>query len=106
MDLRVPFSEVLEAFGASAVVTPPGADPITTQVVWMPPTPDLVPTGLDLQAVSQRRILAIPRSTVPSCPRGTRVVVAEEDGGSPRAFVVDGPEREEVDHLRVVMVAA
>jgi hypothetical protein len=106
MDVRVPFSVLLAAFGASAVVTLPDAEPVTATVVWMPPSPDLVPAGLELQAVQVRRVLAIPRATVPSVPRKTTVVVPEIDGGSPRAFMVDAIEREEPDHVCVVLVPA
>ena len=104
MDARALFSSVLGAFGVSAVVTRPGLDPITTEVVWVPPSPDFAPEGMDFKALSMRKVLAIPRSTVPTCPRGTVVVVAEIDGGSAQSFTVDGIERQEPDHHRAVMV--
>lgn len=104
MDARVPLSSALSAFGVSAVVTRPNTDPITTLVMWVPPAPDLVPSGMDFQFQSSRRVLVIPRSTVPACPVGTVVVVAEQHGDAARSFRVDSIERQEPDHTRAVMV--
>lgn len=104
MDARAQFSSVLGAFGVSAVVTRPGLDPITTEVVWVPAAPNFAPEGMDFQALSMRKVLAIPRATVPTLPTGTVVLVAEIDGGAPATFVVDAIDRHESDHIRAVMV--
>ncbi len=104
MDVRVPFSTAQVAFGTQAVVTRPGdTASITATVVWMPPDPSAVPVGMDLQALSMRKVLAVPKATVPTCPQGTVIVVAEQDGNAAERFVVEGPERAESDHHRVLV---
>ncbi len=106
MDPRVPFSVVLSAFGAAASVVTSREAPavISTRVAWLPPQPDFAPAGMDLRAIYARRILAIPKSTVPGCKIGTRVTVPEEGGGVAQEWRVDEIEREESDHFRGVMV--
>lgn len=103
MDARALFSSVMGAFGAPAVVTPLGLDPVTTEVVWVPPSPEFAPEGMDFKTLSMRKVLAIPRSTVPICKVGTVVVVPEIDGGATKTWHVDGIERQEVDHTRALV---
>lgn len=107
MDARVPFAAVLAAFGLAATVARPGdTSAISTQVAWVPARPEDVPIGMEHQALSMVRVLAIPRSTVPTVPTNTVVNVAEESGGVSRRFSVDRVIHQEVDHTRAVMVLA
>ena len=107
-DLRVPLDPILDAFGVPAVVMRPAPDdaPIDTAVVWMTPLNDGAPFGATLQRKEPRRALMLSREAVPTVPRGTIVLAAEQIGGQVVRWQVDGIEATEVDHVRVLVVAA
>jgi hypothetical protein len=94
-----------QVHGVSATVTRPHPDdtPITTTVIWALPMADAQAYGVDYRKKDPRRVLAIPRSDVPTLPRGTTVLVAEP-GGTVRLFVVDGFEQAtEPEHWRAIV---
>lgn len=91
--------------GLPAVVTQPNGDPVDTRVIWLPQASPLGPGGLDLQRRDPIRILAVPRSDVPSIQRGTLILVADHlEPGTIRSWKVDGIEHHDVDHLLVVVL--
>ncbi len=92
LDLRVPLDAILEAFGVSATVTRPAPDntPIATTVMWHTPTSDVQAFGSDLALQEPRRVVMVPRGDVPTLPRGTTVVAAEQRGWAQKTWKVDG----------------
>lgn len=106
-DLRVPMAPILGAFGLSITVTRPAPDegPVVTTGVWVPPLTEAQPFGTDFQRREPRKVMAIERSVaLPSLPRGTTILAAEEDGATVRTWRVDGLERTEADLFRVSLV--
>jgi hypothetical protein len=99
---------ILDAFGVPAVVIRPAPDddPIDTIGVWVSPVTDEPPSGLELRRKEPRRTLVLSRDAVPTVPRGTIVMAPERAGAEPQRWQVDGTERIEVDHVRVVVVPA
>lgn len=97
-------SVVMEAFGVPATVTPPAADPIETTVAWTAPTTEDVPGAMEAQRAEQRRVLTVLRSEVPTIPLRTVIVAPEELDGEDLMWMVDGIDRIEPDHVRVVVV--
>jgi hypothetical protein len=102
-DLRVPFTTALDAFSVPAVVTPPEGTPIETRGIWVSPTTENRPGSIDLKRREPTRILALPLADVPSVPRGTAIVAPEMDGLEARRWRVEGFDRLEVDHVRVIV---
>lgn len=105
-DSRPSLTAALAAFGLTgATVTRPNAAAIIgVTVMWVSPSVGVGPVGMDLQAVSSRRVMVLPRSTVPTLPKGTVVVAPEYDGGALRVWVVDEFAQIEYDHWRAVVV--
>lgn len=108
MDTRPSLSAALAAFGITgATVTRPSADPITgVTVMWLPPAVGTGPVGMEFQAISSRRVIAIPRSSVPTLPVGTTIVCPEYQGGESRTWKTDEQAQVEYDHWRAVVVPA
>lgn len=97
-----------QAYGVDAVVTRPAPDntPITgVKVIWVTPETADVPVGGVWQRRELRPVLAIRRSDVPTVPRGTRIVAAPRGSSVAQAWQVEGVEREEVEHVRVTVLA-
>lgn len=105
-DFRVPFTVCQDAFGQPATVTRPAPDdtPIATSVVWIPPQTQDVPGRADFQRREPIRVLSVSRADVPTMPKGTRIQAAEDDGAAVRTWRVDGTERVDVDHVRVIVI--
>jgi len=96
----------LAAHGIDVVVTPPGAAGIETRGIWITTITEDMPVGGEFQRREPRRVMALSRLEVPTVLRGT-VIDAPEKGGdieAPRHWRVDGVERVEADHTRVVVV--
>jgi len=100
----------LSAHGVPAVVTRPVPDeaPISTTGIWAPTEPqqDGQPVGTDFRRLDSRRVLALPRSDVPSLPRGTTIVAALHSGGAEKTWIVDGLDRVEADTWRAIVKLA
>lgn len=90
-----------QAHGVPAIVS--GVD---TRIIWLTPATEIIPTGNEGQRAEARRVMAIRRDEVLSVPRGTIVTVTEHGLTEPGAWRVDGTERIEPDHVRVVVVPA
>lgn len=94
----------LAEHGVDVIVTPTGADAIATRGIWLTPAPEDSPIGLDFQRREPRRVIALSREAVPTLPRGSYLEAPEQDGGTIRTWRVDGIERDEADHRRVVVI--
>lgn len=107
-DVRVPMAVILEAFGVTAMVARPAPDdePIETTAVWLPPVTEEQPTGAEFSRRARVRTLCLPRSVVPTVPKGTRIVAPETDGEEPREWVVTALESLDVDETRVNVLPA
>lgn len=103
MDIRVPFSEIQDAFGVLATVVRPDRH-ITTAVVWMPPTQDLAPSGGDFRGASTIRILAVSKTEVDALPDGTEISCPEVPDGPMGVWIVDGQFKSDDDHWRVMVI--
>lgn len=106
LDLRPPLTAALDAFGQSATVTPPGGSAVTTRAIWLPPVTTELPAGGALQRAEPLRVLSVPKADVAQVPRGTVIAAAEVPGGAVLNWKVDGFERVDPDHHRVVVVPA
>lgn len=96
----------LAVHGVDVLVTPPGAAGIETRGIWLTTITEDMPVGGDFQRREPRRVMALSRLDVPTVPRGTVIYGPEKDGeeDTPRYWRVDGTERVEADHTRVVVV--
>ncbi len=117
LDLRVPMAPLFDAFGVPATVTLPGGSggglpllfsngeaSIDTSVIWLTPITEDMPSGGDFQRREPHRVLALRRDEVTTIPRGTVIEAAEVLGGAVQTWRVDGLERQEPDHHRVIVV--
>ena len=114
-DVRVPVGPVVDAFGLPATVTRPSPDttPIVTTGVWIPELEtgtghakftEPQPYGSDFRKREGRRVMCFPRAAVPTLPRGTTVVAAEEAGQAAKTWSVDGLERVDADWWTAILV--
>lgn len=92
--------------GVLATVTRPAPDntPIETVGVWLPPATEGFPTGADFQRREPQRVMALRRDEVPSVPRGTLIAAPEKGGDAVQVWRVDGFERYDADHHRVLVI--
>lgn len=93
--------------GVQAIVTRPYPDdaPIQTDIIWAQPTTEALSRGFEIQRQEAREVVALSRSDVPTVPRGTIIVAPGPFGGPTGRWRVEGPERIERDHVRVVVVS-
>ena len=91
------------ALGVPATVTRPREVGISTRAIWVTPVSDLLPGGADFQASRPERIIALKLNEVPTVPRGTIIDAPERGGGAVQRWEVDGRERTEADHVRVIV---
>ncbi len=105
MDLRPSITPAFADFGLPVTITPPGGSPISTTGIWVTPQTIDVPVGAEARVAEAYKVLALRRDQVPSAPRGTTILAAEQAGGPSKTWKVDGVERaDEPDVLRVVVV--
>lgn len=96
--------------GVAVTITRPAPDTVAltlpTGGIWMTPLDEQEPTGTDFSRRDPRKVMAVARTeTLPTLPRGTLIVAAELDGGTPYTWRVDGYERPlEPDLMRVILV--
>ena len=104
-DIRISLTPIFEAFSVAATVTRPAPDdtPIVTEGVWLPEQTSELLGGTEMRRQDMRRIFCLDRS-IGAVPRGTRIAASEELGGTVKTWVVEGPDREEHDLLRVVVL--
>ena len=91
------------AHGVDVTVQRPDEDSFEARGIWVTQATDDAPTGLEFQRKEPRRVMAFRRSEVETIPRGTTLLVAETSGGTSRGWRVDGIERIEAEHVRVVV---
>jgi hypothetical protein len=106
MDLRPALEPIWAAFSLPATLTPPAGQAVSVRAVWITPQTVEVPIGLEARVAEAKRTLALLREEVASVPRGTRIVVAEISGASPREWTVDGFGRIETEIVEVLVVPA
>lgn len=97
----------ISAHGVPVTVTRPFPDdtPIVTTGIWLTTTTDDMPAPVDFQRRDVRRVLAVSRASVATIPRGTLILAPEKAGDAIQRWRVDGVDRQEADHNRVVVVA-
>lgn len=95
-----------DTHGVEATVTRPYPDdtPITTRVIWALPTTDPFPVSGEFGRQEARRVMALRRDEVPTVPKHTIVLAPERAGGTIQRWRVEGPDRIEADHARMVVV--
>lgn len=100
----------LAAHGASATVIRPAPDntPVTVTGIWLVPLADEeLPHGRDIPRREPRRLFAIAKAALSSCPRNTLIDAAEPRSGTvTQRWRVDGYDRADADHWRMVLVPA
>lgn len=77
-----------------------------TRVIWLPPDTTALPSGSAMQRAEAQRVMAVPKADVAQVPRGTVIAAAEVPGGAVLNWKVDGFERVDPDHHRVIVVPA
>jgi hypothetical protein len=95
------------AHAVPATVTRPAPDddPIETRVLWVTPVTEEAPfAGGRFARREPRRIAALRRDQVATVPVGTAIVAPEKDGDDDMGWRVEGIDRIEADHYRVVVV--
>jgi hypothetical protein len=99
------------AHGVPATVTRPLPDdtPISTRGIWVTPGlsrpfTDPLPRDFALQRREPERVIALPRSEVPTLPTGTRVDAPEQLGGAVRAWRVDAIDYVDAAQYRAFVV--
>jgi len=95
----------LQPRSVDAIVTLPFETSITTRAIWVAPFTEDVPRGMDLRRAEVRRVLAIPKADVPVIPLKTKIEAPEHPGSAIQAWRVDGIDRIEPDHTRVVVIS-
>lgn len=96
----------LAAFGVAVTVQWP--EPYATQVattgVWIHTFAEGAPVGGVVNRREPRRLMALPKSAVPTLPLKTLIVAPDTDGVTLRGWRVDAYEDADADHYRVVLV--
>jgi hypothetical protein len=95
-----------EVLGVALTVAPPNQVPVDTRGIWLAPVTGIYPLGTELHRREAPRVLALPRGVLPSVPRGTLITVPAADPATALDAVwqVDGVDRAEADHHRVIVV--
>jgi hypothetical protein len=106
-DLRPDIGAALAVFGLPATVTVPGGDPVATTAIWLPPLP-VETVGVFTSTDKPQPRLSVPRSAFggTSVPRGTRVDLAEVEGGPVLSWTVESVDAELVDEVRLIVIPA
>lgn len=94
----------ISAHGLPVTVTPVGEVAIVTRGIWLTPSTEDVPGGMEFHRRDARRVMALSRATVATLPNGSLVRAPEQPGGADKTWRVDGIDRVEADHQRVVLV--
>lgn len=101
-----------KTFAVDATVTRPAPDdtPIETLradgggLLWLTPNTEEAPASLTFNRREARRVAALVKRDVPTCPLGTAIQAPDERGGVDRGWRVDGFVLDEAEHLRVSVV--
>lgn len=93
--------------GVAATVTRPSHldTPIETTLIWVTPITEDAPIASGRLARREpRRIAALRIDEVETVPVGTVIIAPPKDGDENQAWRVDGVDRVEADHIRVIVV--
>lgn len=93
-----------DGHGLPATVQIPDGEPVETRVIWCVPPLEEVPLGTTFSRADPQRVLAIRTDEVPTVPLKTTVLVAPMYGADVQRWIVDGFDRVELDHTRVIVV--
>jgi hypothetical protein len=95
----------LSAHGVDVTVTRPAPDDtaIATRGIWLTTETVDVPAG-EFSRREPRRVMALRRANVPTVPRGTLIEAPEKSGDAVTVWRVDGIDRLEADHVRVIVL--
>lgn len=93
-----------DTLGIPVTVTPLEGSSIETQGIWTPSEFDERPVGKDYSRRDPRRVMALRIADVPDIPRGSLIVASEFDGEDAKNWKVDGIEKTDRDHIRVILV--
>ena len=95
------------AHGFPITVTRPYPDDeaIETRGIWVLPLTVDGPSQQEFTRRDPNRVIALRKDEVETVPRGTIIDAPEYSGGTARRWRVEGPERIEADHVRVLVVA-
>jgi hypothetical protein len=105
MDLRPALTPALAAFGIAATVTPKDGAPVVVTVIdaGRPAPPAVGALGMAPAAIVElRKVVAVPRDSVPSLPVGSTILV-DLDGAGARVWRVDRIDAFMPDEYRVVV---
>lgn len=92
-------------FGVPILVTREGEAGIETCGIWLTHETDDYPVNASFQRREAKRAMAVSLAEVESVPRGTAIEAPEYCGDDKRRrWKVDGIDRIEADHVRVVLV--
>lgn len=92
------------AHGVPVTVQPPDSDEIETRGIWVTPISEDVPIGSEFSRREPQRVMALSRLAVPSVPKGTVIQAPEKSGDEIAVWRVDGLERKDADHHRVIVI--
>ena len=96
-------SAVLSAFGVEGTVTPKDGAPIETQVAWLPPLMEDVPSGMTTSRREFHKVLGMSRAAVPSLPTDSTIEAPEEAGGEIKTWRVRQRIVSDIEEIRVVV---
>lgn len=82
----------------------PDEDEIAARGVWQTQGLEDVPAGADWTRRGARRVLALLKSEVPTVPKGTTIIAPVPGGTTAYGWRVDGYDRVEAEHYRVIVV--
>lgn len=104
--LTLGLDALLGVAGLDAVVTRPAPfdTPVTVRAMWISRATEDAPNGVDFHGRESVHVLAMPRATLPTLPRRTRVVVADTEGAPTQVWYVDRIAVDEPDSWRAVLV--
>jgi hypothetical protein len=102
--VRLQFDNQVGAVDVTVTRPAPDNTPIECRGIWLTYATEDQP-GREFGRREARRIMALSKVDVPTVPRGTRIVAPELSGGDERIWQVDGFDRIEADHTRVIVIA-
>lgn len=94
-----------DVHGVPGTLTVPTMAPVDVRVIWLVPDPEEVPVGARLSRVESRRVACVQRNVIAAVPLDSDLVAPEHAGGVDRTWRVDGFDRREPDHHRLIVVA-
>lgn len=88
---------------ASLVELPDGTQYEDVRFIWLTFENESMPTGGGFTKREPIRVMVFRQSDIPALPKDTRIAAPERYGADDSVWIVDGRQRSEADHHRVVM---